>query len=265
MRSQRIAMTAEEFDLLPMRPGWKYEYYDGKAYIRPGHTIAVVSVEIGPRSLDATFQLQGVTRGDEAWLAETFFDAFRDTVEYCDWERAQIEESSRKSIRTFFEGKRGRPHESSRLAFEEEGKRIAGGALIVTNKGGPLLDILFINPRLQRGGLATALVSDALNELHRQGEKRLRSAYHVGNEASRNWHTKFGFADEPDLSLAQTYLRYAERELWRREKIGDLTEGERAALKAECERLQKRVAELREIADREGFEAVSPLLNLHGL
>ena len=265
MRSQRIAMTVEEFDLLPMRPGWKYEYYDGRAYIRPGHTIAVVSVEVAQRNVASRLRIQGVTRGDESLLAETFFDAFHDTVEYCDWERSQIEESARKSIRTFFEGRRGRPHESSRLAFEESSKRVAGAALIVTNTGGPLLDILFISPQLQRSGLATALVSDAVNELHRKGEKRLRSAYHVGNESSRNWHTKFGFAEEPDLMLAQTYLRYAERELWRREKIGDLTEGERASFKAECERLRARVAELREIADREGFEAVSPLLTLHSM
>ena len=266
MRSRRIPMTVEEFELLPMVLGWKYEYYDGKAHIRPGHTIAVVRMEVEPRKVSAPRPLLGVTMEDERQLIQAFFDAFRDTVEYCDWERRKIEQSARKSIKTFFAGRRGHPHTSSRLALTEESPPVvAGAALIVTNANGPMLDILFVSPQYQRAGLATALVADAMNELHRQGEKSLRSAYHIGNEASRRWHARFGFVEEPDLLLARTYLHCARRELWRREKMGGLNDQERKALEADCERWEARVEELEEIADREGYEAVSPILNLHRL
>src|SRR5207302_3898620 len=42
-----------------------------------------------------------------------------------------------------------------------------------------------------------ALTEAALNELHGEGVTMLWSAYHAANEASCEWHRKFGFAEEP--------------------------------------------------------------------
>jgi predicted N-acetyltransferase YhbS len=120
--------------------------------------------------------------------------------------------------------------------------------------------MLFVAPLWQWRGLGTALVSSVLNELHRSGERILRSRYHLGNDLSLAWHRKFGFVEEPDLSLAQLYYHCAHHELRRREKTGDLTESERARLCTELERWHKQVEELRRIGDVQGIETVMPSL-----
>ncbi len=125
-----------------------------------------------------------------------------------------------------------------------------------------MLDMLFIRPRWQRRRLATALLSRCLEELHRREEPILRSRYHLANEASRAWHREFGFTEEPDLSLAQLYLRCAAQELHRRESAGGLGDEERRALLADLERWEGQVKELERIADEKGWEAVSPTLRI---
>ena len=141
---------------------------------------------------------------------------------------------------------------------EGEGS-LVGAALLIEKEGGqPLLDMLFVIPEWQRKGLSTALVSAAINELYRTGIKRLGSRYLLGNDGSRAWHQKFGFVEEPDLFLARWYYRHAQHELWRREKIGDLTEAEREVLSSEVDQWRVRVDELERISEREGLEAVLP-------
>jgi hypothetical protein len=54
-------------------------------------------------------------------------------------------------------------------------------------------------------GIATALLSDAMNELHDGGEAILKSAYHAANETSMDWHQRFGFVEESDLMRALLY------------------------------------------------------------
>jgi RimJ/RimL family protein N-acetyltransferase len=88
--------------------------------------------------------------------------------------------------------------------------------------------MLFVSPAWQRQGLATALVTAALNALHSIGVAALESSYMLGNAESQAWHQQFGFVEEPDLFLAQAYYRQSEYELWRRETIGDLTDAERS-------------------------------------
>ena len=39
-------MTLEEFHALPRRPGWKQEYWGGKAYIQPRPSVAFVRAPI---------------------------------------------------------------------------------------------------------------------------------------------------------------------------------------------------------------------------
>jgi hypothetical protein len=46
MRSQRIRMTVEEYHLLPFKPGWKCEYYDGTAHIQPRERVAILKTSV---------------------------------------------------------------------------------------------------------------------------------------------------------------------------------------------------------------------------
>jgi GNAT superfamily N-acetyltransferase len=265
MRSQHLPMPWEAFELMPRQPGWKYEYWDGQAHISPRHQVVIVTVTVQPCAGSAPCWLRTVTQDDAPGLAASYIAAFSDTIEYCDWQPEQVKSSAHANIRNFFAGKRGQPHPASHVAVVSQsdtpGEQIAGAALIIGDDSEPpLLDMLFVAPAWQRQGLATALVTAALNALHSAGVATLQSSYMLGNVESQAWHQRFGFVEEPDLFLAQAYYRHSKYELWRRETIGDLTDAERALLSAEVERWHKRVEALQAIADQQGITAVSPLL-----
>ena len=278
MRSQHISMTPEEFERMPRKLGWKYEYWDGQAHITPSYRIVTIAVEIKHcpvrfaldsrdgavypdedgahqrllrEPLKSPCRIRAVTKSDEVQLTLAYFAAFRDTIEYCDWEPEKIAATAKKDIQDFFAGKRGNPLPASRVAVASQEvyeESLVGAALIVEKDNGqPLLDMLFVIPEWHRRGVATALVSAAINELYCSGMKRLESRYFLGNDASQAWHRKFGFVDEPDLFLAELYYRHAMYELWRREKIGNLTEAEREALSSEIGRWKAQVDELERI------------------
>jgi GNAT superfamily N-acetyltransferase len=274
MRSQHIPMTWEEFEVMPRKLGWKHEYWDGQAHLSPAHRVVTVSVEIQPRPVtsppfresstpfrEQACPIRAVDEGDEAQLIAAYVAAFKDTFEFCDWKPEKIAVAAQKDIQNFFAGKRGRPLPASRLAVAPEGESVVGAALIIEQSDGvPLLDMLLVIPEWQRKGLGTALVSAAINELYRAGMKRLESRYLLGNEGSQAWHQGFGFVEEPDLFLAELYYHHAQYELWRREKMGDLTEAERETLSSKIERWKVQVDELEKIAQQAGMEAVVPSL-----
>ena len=262
MQSLRKPMTEKAFRLLPMVPGWRYEYNEGMARIRPSHRFAITTVRLSPRPISTKLMIRPITGADEAALIETFFDAFSDTVEYCDWNEDAIWKSSGECIRSYFDGKRGAPLPASRLAvLERDGREVVvGAAMLVEGTAHPFLDMLFISREIQHTGAATALVGMAVNELHRLGESRLSSAYHLANEASKSWHRKFGFLEEPDLHVAESMFRCTRHEIWRREQLGELPATERQALMQECKRLEDLIFTLRKKAERDGLESVYPSL-----
>lgn len=263
MRSRHIKMTEEEFLLLPYEPGWKIEYWDGRAHFTPRHRAVIVRAPVSERVVGS---LQGrlvrpVTPGDAPALIQVFYEAFRRTVEYCDWKDAAIRESAQSAIQTYFGGKRGSPHAASCSSIAATNPAtVTGAALVVQGRDCPTLDILFIRPRWQRRGLANALVSSAMNALFASGETHLGSAFDLANESSRVWHERFGFVELPDLFLAQSRAYAARHELWRREKMGGLTEREREALARECASRQAHIEALEKVSGRDGFEAVAPVL-----
>ena len=230
-------------------PGWKYEYWDGKAHISPAHRAATTSLDIEPRSYRSPCRIRRVESRYQQGMIDAFVAAFRDTIEYCDCDDDQVLDSARDSVIGFFSGERGIPLPASRLALvsRPEGKResVVGASLVVEMRGGsPLLDILFVTPDWQRMGVATALVSSVVDRLHDSGYRTLQSRYNLGNDESRAWHRKFGFVEDSDPFLADMYCRHAEHELWRREKLGNLTGEERQKLMLEVERWTVQADEL---------------------
>ena len=59
---------------------------------------------------------------------------------------------------------------------------------------------------------------------------------------------------------ARLHSSTARHELWRREKIVGLTDRERVQLQTEADRWETEVERLEEIANREGYKAVAPIL-----
>ena len=255
MRTRHLPMTIDEFHVMARKPGWKYEYWDGKAHISPAHRTVTTSLDTEPRSYRSPCQIRPVESRYQPSMIDAFVAAFRDTIEYCDWEDERILDSARENVIGFFSGERGNPLPASRLALvsQPEGEResVVGASLVVGMRGGSaLLDVLFVTPEWQRRGVATALVSSVIDRLHDGGNSTLKSRYNLGNDESRAWHRKFGFVDDSDLFLAESYYRHAEHELWRREKLGNLTREERQKLMLEVDRWRVQADDLSAIADR---------------
>src|SRR5262245_7984036 len=100
MKSRRIRMSFDEFELLPMHPGWKNEYFNGEAIITPRHNFAITSLDITLRGWETPFSISPIAPADEPQLVEAFFDAFKDTAEYCDWQETDIYKSALDAIST---------------------------------------------------------------------------------------------------------------------------------------------------------------------
>ena len=199
-------MDIHEFELLPRKLGWKYELFSGEPHITPAECVVCVTMAVEPRAVNAACPMRRVTSEDRPALLNLFHAAFRDSVEYYGWSDKSFWRSAETCLERFFGDQHGAMREVSRLSVEEEPRHgpaeVIGAALVIRNPEAPYLDLLMVHPQWQRRGLAMALVSDAMNALHAAGEQTLQSAYELANEASRAWHSKFGFVEEPDLFLA---------------------------------------------------------------
>lgn len=265
MRSQHIPMTVEEFELLPMKLGWKYEYWDGQTHISPRWQAVAATVQTRPSSIQFPSTIRPVTESDEPQLVTSYIEAFADSFDFCDWELSKITRAAKDDIRKILSGQRGHLFAASRVATvlpsETAAETIIGAALVTGSDGQPpLLDILFAIPQWHRKGIATALVSAVSHDLYIARVEILESRYFLGNEESRAWHQQFGFTEEADLMLTRVYYHHAKHELWRREKIGGLLDGEHERLVAERDRWNARVEELEALAKEMGMEAVLPIL-----
>jgi|SRR5687767_8459737 len=269
MRSHAVPMTVDEYYLLPFEPGWKCEYWDGKAHYSPRYHPVVTTVAVAARDVSADCLLRRPAESDIEALMPVYVSAFGETIEYFGYSQRHIVEAARRDLTNYFTGAHGRPASASCLALapardggsesKPDEENFVGAALITLTENGPLLYLLFVAPEWHRRGLATAMVSAAINELHEIGEKTLTSKYHIGNEQSMGWHQRFGFLEEPDLRRARLYMRQARVELWRREKLASLTDEERSKLTADVERWEAEVDKLERIEKRQGFGAVHPM------
>lgn len=221
MKSRRIPMTIDELHHLEWSLGWKYEYWDGCAHISPCETVVRCSMPIVRGTApDPVVMLEPVAQTDRDALIQSSVTAFRDGIEYCDWPVMKIREDARATVEGFFAGRRGAPLAASRVLRDGDGpsQPLLGALLVVdTGERRALLDLLFLVPEYQRRGLATAMAESAVNALQDMGLETLESQYQLGNEASRAWHHRFGFVDQPDVQVARALLAHARHELERQE------------------------------------------------
>lgn len=231
MQRRRIPMTIDEYHLLEQPFGYKVEYWDGHTVITPRDNPVTTRLAITAWEITSSCFIVPVDPARQQEMAEVFFAAFYDTVEFCDWYEHKIREHADTSICNYFTGKRGEPHPASVMALAEDGS-ISGVALLLTDTEGEVsLDLLYVLPNYQRQHLATQMVATAVNSLHASGIISLTSTYHICNDTSRCWHHAFGFVDVYDQMYIRLKYAWYRNEIWRREKLG-LTEW-LAALAAE--------------------------------
>lgn len=204
-------MPAEEYLHMQQPFGYKVEYHDGEAVFQPrelcvdGHLL-LASHEIKPRHT-----YQPVTIDHQQAMKKSFFNAFSDTVEFCNWPELDICKAAERNIDGYFAGARGKPHSASKLLLDDNGEVSALALFLITDKGTIKLDLLLVLPAFQRRGIATEMVSLAINELLQQGITKIHSSWHALNQASQHWHHSLGFTDVYDqyyIHLKHSWYRH---------------------------------------------------------
>ncbi len=155
MKSKHISMSVEEFELMEHPFGWKAEYFSGKGHLTPREHHVRTQLTLAPQAATSDW-IVSVDSSLKEQMIETFFEAFEDSVEFCDWSLDDILAHARKNINNYFQGVRGQPHPASKMALEPNSQRIIGLALFVQKKEERVdLDLLLVQPSHQRMGIAT--------------------------------------------------------------------------------------------------------------
>src|SRR5438874_11703481 len=95
-------MSFADFERIPRQPGWKHEYYGGKAHITPSHTMVSFLLDLTPRQPVDHPGIRPVTEADADALLQPFLDAFRQTPEYVEYSAEVFKKSAVKYIAGFF-------------------------------------------------------------------------------------------------------------------------------------------------------------------
>ncbi len=242
MKSEQIVMSWEEYEIMPWRLGWKHEYFNGMAYLTPRQQSVLTVIEVAPRNdTPQPFKIRLVLPTDVPELKHLFFEVFHDSVEYCNYEASNIHASAQSCIDNYFGAVKGKPSKVSCVAISPEGELIGTALVIEQPEQCPYLQLLGVSPSWQRRGVATSLMATILNQLVNTPITQLESRYFLANEASRNWHHRFGFQDQLDLFVARLFYRHAQHELWRQEQLGQLPKKDLARLASEVEQWQAEV------------------------
>lgn len=242
MKSEQIVMSWEEYEIMPWRLGWKHEYFNGMAYLTPRQQSVLTIIKVAPRNdTPKSFRIRPVVPTDAPELKRLFFEVFHDSVEYCNYEELDIQESAQSCIDNYFGAVKGKSSKVSCVAISPEGILIGTALVIEKPEQQPYLRLLGVSPLWQRRGVATGLMATMLNQLVNTPFTQLKSRYFLANEASRNWHHRFGFQDQLDLFAARLFYRHAQHELWRQEQLGQLPKKDLARLALEVEQWQAEV------------------------
>lgn len=233
MRPLHEPMSFDDFERLPRRVGWKYEYFDGMAHVTPRDCQAALVLDLAaiPDLADPP-DLRPVERQRDAQaLADGFVAAFANAPEYAGAPASEISVRAAEYLGGYFGDERGRAWPGSLLM--QAGAVLVGAVLVKTRSRGPLLDCIFVRPEHARRGCATTLLRALVRGLRGEGHSRLASFVHLANEPSLAWHARCGFREIPDLLVAMHRAGLYAQEAHRGRRFGVLT----AAEIENCERL----------------------------
>ena len=246
-------MSFADFKRIPRQPGWKQEYYGGKAHIAPANTMVSFLLDLAARESVNRPGIRAVTEADANALLQPFLDGFRQTPEYVEYSAELFKKSAVKYIAGFFGNVRGQWAPAS--VVMENKNRIIAAALIKRGQTLPRLDCLFVCPAQARKGLATRIVNHVVNGLLEQGETKLLSYALLANDASLAWHHHFGFQEVPDLWVATSRWHAYAHQLDLHRQANDLTDSELAELTERTAFWRAEVDRLTELEKRDFWAA----------
>lgn len=248
-------MSVTDYHVMPREPGWKYEYFDGQCHVTPSHTIVTGRLALELQALNANpdgVRLEPIVPEMIDALLEAAFDAFHDTIEYCDWEPHKIRQSLQGELEHLFAGTKKQLLDASFAALEAE--RVIGAALSLQSPIGPELSLFFVARDWQRRGVGRALLKAVIERLHADGARDLHVLWAAGNPASDAFYRKHGFEVLPDLFHANHMRNVAHANLAHAEHIG----GDVRTAQLEVQFWEDQVETLERVRDEQGFDAVTP-------
>ena len=115
MKSKHIPMSVEEFESIEHPFGWKAEYFSDQGHLTPREHLVWTQLILVPQLITASAQVVPVDPSLQEQMITTFFETFKDSVEFCDWPLDAIRTHATKNINNYFKGIRGKPHPVSSI------------------------------------------------------------------------------------------------------------------------------------------------------
>ena len=221
-----LPLTFAQFLALPQNPAYKYEYFDGRAWLTPRpkscHALLDLRSVTGPVAALAT-QDDFIVRRlvDEDWrqLPPLFAAAFHRVQPFASLADEVRLEAAGECLRRTKEGTEGPLIAEANLVAACKSDDAPIGALVTTlmpardpsqwdswrwetppppdavarGIGRPHLTWVFVSPWHARRGVGTALLDAAVRALAGLGYPELASTVLLGDESSTLWHWRAGF------------------------------------------------------------------------
>jgi ribosomal protein S18 acetylase RimI-like enzyme len=222
MTSLRLALTEDEFRMLPRNAAYQYDYV-GQALLTPRprfyHAVLPLPAPPGEDPLEPVSDLtvRAARAEDLPGMVEAFAAAFRGVPPFAALVEGTLTEAAQQCLRRTLDGGDGPwVQEASFLAHSREGM---AGAVLVTlvpdgdpceqssyhwerppptdllerRQGRPHLTWIFVAPARAGHGAGTALLAAAAAGLAALGYRQLFSTFLLGNDSSLLWHWRTGF------------------------------------------------------------------------
>jgi GNAT superfamily N-acetyltransferase len=205
-------LAYDAFLALPRVPGYRYEFLDGTARIRPvDHPLillaartSTVQARTAPPPSSCTVRPLAPDHRDA--LVALWTDIFTPLPDYATADRTSIRADAQKRIDALLAAPATPNTTRSRVALRND--TVIGGLLADTFGPHPQLDVIFVAPSAQRRGAARALLHAFAKAT--RSHSHLVSSAHPANRESRQWHRRMGFVPLPDRPLVrhlQAHLR----------------------------------------------------------
>jgi GNAT superfamily N-acetyltransferase len=203
----KLSLTWEQFWQLPQNPAYKYEYFDGHAWLspRPKSYHAVLDLQafarpIAEMAADDKVAIRLLQDADWQQLPRLFVAAFHRVQPFASLAEETHLRAAEDCLGHTREGGDG-PFIGEACLVATRDDMLLGASLLtlpaphsIANAVGlPQLTWIFVGPRFARHGIGTALLDTAVQALLRLGHGKLASTFLVGNESSTLWHWQAGF------------------------------------------------------------------------
>lgn len=197
-------MPAEAFRDLRHVPGYKYEYFDGKASISVQLSACPTVASTPTRLLDHLdehhlgnkFAVGPASKASVADVETLWGQAFLQTPDYYGFSLEDIQDDARDTLNDLYNDTPSALHPAS--AVVRRNGTLLGALLITTKKARPCIEILFLRRNERRRSLASAMLRRAAGHLNEEDSNVLCSGFLLANAGSAAWHHSVGFAELPD-------------------------------------------------------------------